>query len=170
MSPFSRNALASRSICLSILSARRTLQVLQMFVSKFVKKQSKGDRPAKSSASTTKSSVKVQRTSETRKQLVRIHHATDCPKDGRTCRIGEHWHLAARCGASVPYIWHFSAATASVVSYNGRCKHPRCDNICRLVRETIRRSEYNLCKEADCQVCRGVREKMGQTKSSGVWV
>ena len=142
-----------------------------MFVSKLVKKQSgKGNRPVnKSSASTT--TVKAQRTSgETRKQLVRIHHAMGCPKDGRTCRISEHWHLAARCGASVPYIWHFSAATASVVSYNGRCKHPRCDNICRLVRETIRRSEYNLCKEAACQVCRGVREKMGQAKSSGVWV
>lgn len=144
-----------------------------MFVSKFVKKQSgKGDRPAnKSSASTTKSVVKVQRTSgASRKQLVRIHHATNCPRDGHTCRIGEHWHLAARCGASVPYIWHFSAATASVVSYNGRCKHPRCDNLCRIVRETTRRSQYDLCKETDCQVCRGVREKMGQTKSSGVWV
>lgn len=152
-----------------------------MFVAKFVKKQSgKGDRLANKKSSSTKSFAKVQRnTGASRKQLVRIHHAPNCPHDGHACRISEHWHLAARCGtssstggASVPYIWHFSSQTATVLSYTGRCpcKHPRCDNICRLVRETTRRTQYDLCIAADCQVCCGVREKMGQTKSSGVWV
>jgi len=150
-----------------------------MFVSKFVKKQSgKGDRTANKrlpSSGSTKP-TKVPKTSESRKQLVRIHHAaTTCPH-GSKCRIGEHWHLAARCGssiggASVPHIWHFSSTTASVVSYKGRCENPHCNNTCRVVRETIRRSQYRLCKESDCEVCRGVREKMtSQMKSSGVLV
>lgn len=136
-----------------------------MFASKFAKRKvigsTKDDRVAK-------------KRSTTEKQLVRVHFAKDCPHNGSACRIAEHWHLAARCGSTgvlLPYIWHFSTGTASIVSYKGRCKNPNCTNDCVAVRETIRRSQYRLCKNADCEECRGVRDVMGKQakSSSGIW-
>ena len=167
----------------SIISQKSSL--LTMFSSKVAKRKvigsSKGDRVAKRSSSlrsTTPSSTtnsKAQKSSATEKQLVRVHYAKDCPHNDSACRIGEHWHLAARCGSTgvlLPYIWHFSNGTASIVSYKGRCKNPSCNNDCAAVRETIRRSQYRLCKNADCEDCRGVRDvlvRKAKSSSSGVW-
>ena len=154
-----------------------------MFASKFAKRKvigsTKDDRVAKKSSSLrpTPSSTKCskgQKSSTTEKQLIRVHYAKDCSHNNKACRIAEHWHLAARCGSTgilLPYIWHFSTGTASVVSYKGRCKNPNCTNDCVAVRETIRRSQYRLCKNADCEECQGVRDVMGKQakSSSGIW-
>ena len=165
---------------LSIISLKSRL--LKMFASKFAQKKvigrSKDNCVAKKSSSlgSIPSSTKrsAQKSSTTEKQLVRVHYAKGCPHNHSACRIGEHWHLAARCGSTgvlLPHIWHFSTGTASVVSYKGRCKNPNCTNDCVVVRETIRRSQYRLCRNAECAECRGVREAMGRKakSSSGIW-
>ena len=154
-----------------------------MFASKFAKRKVIGnDRVAKKSSSLRSAPSATKRTKPQKSstaqnhQLVRVHFAKNCPHNGSACRIGEHWHLAARCsstGVLLPYIWHFSSGTSSVVSYQGRCKnHPNCTNDCVAVRETIRRSQYRLCRDADCEECRGVREvlhKQAKSSSSGIW-
>ena len=161
---------------LSIISYQPSL--INMFASKFAKRKvigsSKGDRVAKRSASTPSSTKnsKAQKSSATEKQLVRVHYAKDCPHNDSVCRIGEHWHLAARCSSTGVRVWHFSDGTAAIVSYKGRCKNPNCTNDCVAVRETIRRSQYRLCKNADCEDCVAVRDvlvRKAKSSSSGVW-